>query len=92
MEDALNALFDALDDDLKGITDEFDDFEQEQDEFFNSTDPDSIRMRTLEEILYSDDAYELGINFIARNQLWEHQVIFLCFLLLIFHLYLILLI
>lgn len=74
MEDALNYLLDALDEDFKGITEEFEDFEQEQDEFFNSTDPDSIRMMTLEEILYSDDAYELGINLIARNQLWENQV------------------
>jgi len=74
MEDALDALFDALDDDLNGITEEFDDFEQEQDEFFNSTDPDSIRMQTLEDILYSADAYELGIHFIAENQLWDEQI------------------
>lgn len=74
MEDALNYLMDCLDEDVKGITEEFDDFEQEQDEFFNSTDPDSIRMLTLEEILYSSDAYELGIMLIANNQLWENQI------------------
>lgn len=74
MEDALNYLLNALDEDIKGITEEFEDFEHEQDEFFNSTDPDSIRMMTLEDILYSADAYELGINLIARNQLWENQV------------------
>lgn len=40
----------------------------------NSNDPDSIRMRTLRDILESPEFYEVGIRLIAMNQLWENQV------------------
>lgn len=74
MEDALDYMLDYVGEGIEEAKDEVDEFDLQQDEFFNSTDPDSFRMRTIEDILYSDDAYELGIMLIARNQLWENQV------------------
>lgn len=74
MEDAFNEFFDICQDEIKDMSDELELFDQEQDEFFNSTDPNSFRMMTLEDILYSDDAYALGIMLIANNQLWENQI------------------
>lgn len=48
-------------------------FVQELQEQMESSDPESIRMQTLERILHSPDAMELAIQLIADVQLWEYQ-------------------
>ena len=40
----------------------------------NSSDPDSIRMRTREEIVNSPDFYIMALQMVVGNQLWDNQV------------------
>ena len=67
-------MMSALSSEFEGAKAEFEEYEEQEYDRFNSVDADSDRMRILEEILYSEDSYELGIKLIAQNQLWEQQI------------------
>lgn len=71
---AFDSLMNAVNDEFEGIKGDMEDYEEQEYERFNAIDPNSRRMELLEEILYSEDAYELGITLIAQNQLWERNV------------------
>ena len=40
----------------------------------NSSDPDSIRMRTREEIVNSPEFYAMALQMVAKDQLWDNQI------------------
>ena len=80
MEDSLtltgsfNAVMDALDAQARGIGESVMEYCEETEELFFSSDPNSERSLILEEIMQSEDAWELAINLIARDQLLENQI------------------
>ena len=74
LAEAFDEMMAGLNSEFGDIKGEFEEYEEQEYDRFNSVDADSRRMQLLEEILYSEDAYELGITLIAQNQLWENNV------------------
>lgn len=73
-ESAFTACMDYLQQGYEEGRAMYEEYEEQEEERFTSSDPNSERMRIIEQVLYSEDAYRLGLMLIARDQLWESQI------------------
>lgn len=74
LSDSLQAVLNVIQERADSIRSDVNTYVDDTNELFYSRDPNSERSQILEEIVKSDDAKDLAINLIARDQLLERQI------------------
>jgi hypothetical protein len=71
---AFAALMDSLGSAVSEVGEAVESYCEETEELFFSDDPNSERSMILEEIMNSEDAWDLAINLVTRDQLLDKQI------------------